>query len=233
MSPALNPLAFAAATLSLGAHAVVVGVLLIKPADEPAEVAHLVTIVTESTQPSAAAEQHPAPPPVVDEASRAGDVQPAPPSALAPTARVIEPDSPGPTALAQPRNKPAARADGLESIAIVRPTEVARLDPARTEPPTARTNTRIETRISIRPGNSQPHYPLVARKRGYQGQAIIRVELSPTGEVTTARVAESSGYAMLDTAARDAVRNWQFAPATRDGRPVAGQIDVPIEFRLR
>ena len=46
MNPAFNPLALAAAALSLGAHATVVGVLSIHPFEEPEEVAHLVSVVT-------------------------------------------------------------------------------------------------------------------------------------------------------------------------------------------
>ena len=81
--------------------------------------------------------------------------------------------------------------------------------------------------------NPPPRYPLLARKRGYEGEAIVRVEVSRAGQVNAAEVVKSSGFDILDNAAREAVARWQFQPATRDGRPTAGRIDVPIEFRLR
>jgi len=36
----------------------------------------------------------------------------------------------------------------------------------------------------------------------------------------------------LDEKAVEAVRSWRFDPATKDGKPVAVQIDVEVAFRL-
>jgi protein TonB len=42
----------------------------------------------------------------------------------------------------------------------------------------------------------------------------------------------TSGSALLDRAARDAVRGWRFRPAKRAGQTVVGWVDVPVSFRL-
>ena len=239
MSLALNPIALAAATLSLGAHAAVFGVLLFNPADEPSEVAHLVNIVAASALSSPPKEPQTAEPSAVSgspelpaqeqvaepRSAATREVIPAPPVTTRPT--------PAPTALVAPRTKPAALAPDLEPISTAEPQEIASLTPAATRRSPPRSAPTIETEIAIVPGNTQPNYPLIARKRGYEGQAVVRVQVSERGQVLSATIASSSGHEVLDLAARDAVTAWKFQPATRDGHPTTGLIEVPIEFRLR
>jgi periplasmic protein TonB len=50
--------------------------------------------------------------------------------------------------------------------------------------------------------------------------------------VTSAEILISSGSALLDQAALDAVRRTAFTPATQDGFPVACRVIVPIRFQL-
>ena len=82
-------------------------------------------------------------------------------------------------------------------------------------------------------GNPKPPYPLQAAQRGWQGAVMLRVEVSAAGRATSAVVLASSGHAALDESARQTVlERWRFEPATDDGRPVAGIVNVPIQFRL-
>ena len=81
-------------------------------------------------------------------------------------------------------------------------------------------------------GNPKPAYPVLARERGLEGRVVLRVEVLADGAPGDVTVAQSSGHAMLDRAARDAVARWRFAATTVDGQPVAGAIDVPVVFRL-
>lgn len=62
---------------------------------------------------------------------------------------------------------------------------------------------------------------------------LLRVRVLPTGRADGITVQKSSGRGILDDAAVDAVRSWTFAPATQGGNPVAGWVNVPIEFRLQ
>ena len=244
MSPALNPMALAAATLSFGAHAAVFGVLLFNPADEPSEVVHLVNIVTASAQPSPPTEPQAAEPSMVPAQPElpAQEQAPKPPTtetreimpAQPATTRPTPPgNTPAPTILAAPRRKPVTHAPAPDPLSTAEPQEIASLDPAANHRSPPRSAPTIRTEIAIVPGNAQPRYPLIARKRGYEGQAVVRVEVSQTGLVLSATIASSSGHEVLDLAARDAVTAWQFQPATHDGHPTTGLIEVPIEFRLR
>lgn len=61
---------------------------------------------------------------------------------------------------------------------------------------------------------------------------MLEVEVAASGNPVAVRVVSSSGHAILDASAVDAVRTWQFVPATQGGQPVAGSLDVPINFRM-
>jgi protein TonB len=62
---------------------------------------------------------------------------------------------------------------------------------------------------------------------------VIRAIVSPLGVVNLTEMVKSSGHDILDRAAIQAVRRWRFVPATRDGKPIVGTIDVPISFWLK
>ncbi|MEF8982687.1 energy transducer TonB [Thiohalorhabdus sp.] len=80
--------------------------------------------------------------------------------------------------------------------------------------------------------NPAPAYPSRARRRHLEGQVILKVAVDPGGRPTEVTIAESSGHAVLDRAARETVTDWTFRPAKEDGHPVAGTVKVPIRFRL-
>jgi TonB family protein len=55
-------------------------------------------------------------------------------------------------------------------------------------------------------GHPRPDYPALALQRGYQGRVVLEIVVQPSGEVASVRVAESSGYQILDDTAREHVR---------------------------
>lgn len=81
--------------------------------------------------------------------------------------------------------------------------------------------------------NRMPPYPRRAQERGLEGVVLVRVEVNTTGYVTDVEVAESSGYTLLDEAARNGARSWRFTPPTVAGRPVSGTAKVPVRFSLK
>ena len=80
--------------------------------------------------------------------------------------------------------------------------------------------------------NPEPAYPLAARKRRLEGQVILTVIVDPRGHVEKVTVRKSSGHALLDQAASDAVRDWEFEPARIDQVPVTSEVEVPVRFTL-
>ena len=78
----------------------------------------------------------------------------------------------------------------------------------------------------------QPRYPAIARQNGWQGKTILRVEIRSDGHVGSVEVLRSSGYAVLDDAAVEAVQAGEFMPAQVGGKPVSASVEVPIRFQL-
>lgn len=75
-------------------------------------------------------------------------------------------------------------------------------------------------------------YPRTARRRGWQGEVLLRVSVSENGQVLSARVEKSSGYGILDDTALQQVSNWRFRPAQRNGIPRQDTVIVPVHFQL-
>jgi protein TonB len=76
----------------------------------------------------------------------------------------------------------------------------------------------------------RPSYPPAAARYGLEGDVEVEIVVDEKGRVTQARAL--SGHSALRDAARKAVLAWRFAPATRDGVPVACTRRVPVQFRL-
>jgi TonB family protein len=76
-----------------------------------------------------------------------------------------------------------------------------------------------------------PEYSEEARKAKYQGTVILWVVVGPDGRVHDMKVVRPLGLG-LDEKALEAVKQWKFEPARKDGQPVAVQINVEVNFRL-
>jgi protein TonB len=81
--------------------------------------------------------------------------------------------------------------------------------------------------------NPLPHYPKAARRRGYEGQTLLRVEVLETGTVGKIEIAASSGFEVLDEAALRSVRVWTFVPGTKNGEKIDQWVMVPVRFSLK
>jgi len=80
--------------------------------------------------------------------------------------------------------------------------------------------------------NISPPYPLLARKRGYQGTVVLEVLVSKDGKAASIQLSRSSGYNILDRAAIKGVRGWLFYPAKRGDELFEMWVKIPIRFTL-
>lgn len=71
-------------------------------------------------------------------------------------------------------------------------------------------------------------YPEEARRQGIQGEALVLLMLDQNGNVSAARIEESSGYKILDDAALSAVRSLRSLPSDAPQQSL-----LPVRFRLR
>src|SRR5881409_2296174 len=81
--------------------------------------------------------------------------------------------------------------------------------------------------------DSPIQYPPRLFDQKVEGDVVLRLFADSTGRVVpeSSRVAESSGYPALDSAAISGAKRLRFAPARRRGIPVATAFLQPIEFR--
>ena len=76
-------------------------------------------------------------------------------------------------------------------------------------------------------------YPVDLFEREIEASVVLRLYSTAEGivEPESTQVAESSGYPALDAAAVAGVSEMRFAPARRDGTPVATLFLQPVHFR--
>jgi periplasmic protein TonB len=76
-------------------------------------------------------------------------------------------------------------------------------------------------------------YPPVLLEQGIEGRVLLRLFVNANGQVIvdSTRIAESSGYPALDSAAVAGAPELRFSPALRNGRPIAAPFLQPIQFR--
>ncbi len=71
-------------------------------------------------------------------------------------------------------------------------------------------------------------YPLQAREKQLQGQVIVKILVSETGDVESAEVV--SGDPVLAKSAVDAAKKWKFRPFIKNGKPVKVSTNLPFSF---
>lgn len=76
-------------------------------------------------------------------------------------------------------------------------------------------------------------YPLASRRRREEGRTVVDLTIDTRGLVTTVSVAKSSGYARLDSAALDSVRQYRCKPRMEAGVAQIVRTTAPIDFELQ
>jgi protein TonB len=90
----------------------------------------------------------------------------------------------------------------------------------------------IPAKVDAKFRNREPVYPPLAVLRAEQGAVTLLIHVSPDGLPAGVDIAQSSGFAMLDHAARDAVARWHFLPAVQDGQPIPFDMLFRVVFHL-
>jgi TonB family protein len=77
----------------------------------------------------------------------------------------------------------------------------------------------------------EPEYSAEARRKKIQGDVLVSVVVDENGLPAAPRIVRGLGYG-LDENAIDAVMNYRFQPAVRNGKPVPARISVDVIFKL-
>jgi protein TonB len=76
-----------------------------------------------------------------------------------------------------------------------------------------------------------PVYPAIAQSARVQGVVIIEAVIGPNGKVQEAKVLRS--IPLLDAAALDAVKQWEYTPTMLNNMPVPVIMTVTVNFTLQ
>lgn len=179
-------------------------------------------------EPETAPEQTPTEPDVRPEPDAAPETEAPLTPQVAPKPKPAPPPPPKPKLQTKPKPSPKPVERAVEKPQPARPPALSQPVEAEAPAPAYVAPSQHAAYLS----NPKPAYPTVARKRGMEGRVVLRVQVRRDGTVKTVDVQHSTGFAILDRAARSAVLRWRFAPATRGGMAVEGEVLVPFDFRI-
>lgn len=78
-----------------------------------------------------------------------------------------------------------------------------------------------------------PVYPPEALDRHLQGVVVVRALVKRAGRPDDVKLHVSSGFVLLDRAAIEAVRRYEFAPMANGAQAIVAWVEIPIRFQLR
>ncbi len=78
----------------------------------------------------------------------------------------------------------------------------------------------------------KPIYPRLARRQNREGTVQLKVEVLKNGRIAEIKLYQSSGSNDMDASAIQAIKKWQFKPATRNGIPIRHAAVIPLTFTL-
>lgn len=153
---------------------------------------------------------------------------------LAPTSEMVIPELPPLKPSALPALPLPTIPDLPESDILPQETRLpeitlppAEMQPAQEAKTATGATARLEKpRLVTDLSRLRKHYPPQARRNGWEGTAIVALEITADGELAEVRIHKSSGYRILDEAALKMMRSARFA-----GGP--GSLLQPLEFKLK
>ena len=80
----------------------------------------------------------------------------------------------------------------------------------------------------VRIKGDAPVYPAIAREAGVEGTVTIAAKIDANGNVTGTSVVRS--VPLLNQAALDAVKDWQYQPQRVGGKAVPSVVTVNVNF---
>ena len=169
------------------------------------------------------------PPPQVQQAPQPKpDVNPAAAPVEAP--KEIRPE----TGLEQNKNVAAGIEGGVVggvTGGIVGGLDAAPPPPPPPPPPPAPVRVGGNIKPPTKTKDVRPVYPAIAQSARVQGVVIVEATIGPDGRVAEAKVLRS--IPLLDAAALDAVKQWQFTPTLLNGTAVPVIMTVTVNFTLQ
>ena len=190
-------------------------------------------VVQPEPEPVVEPEPEPEPEPVVETPEPESITEPPPPEPKPQPKPKPKPKPKPRPKPAPPKPQPAPPAPQVSMAQTstaggARQASEARGEPVPVDPDRPRTVGQVDY-LGKRPS---PVYPRVSQRRGEQGRVVLRVLISPLGQVANVSVRTSSGHPRLDEAAVEAMRQARFRPYTENGIAYKALVDISFDFVL-
>lgn len=141
---------------------------------------------------------------------------------------------------------PATQNSAAETTNVTNPSSapsLITLPAAHVGPNKSATTKRDEQLVAIHPTlildavrrefNRTKHYPVVAQRRGWQGDVILGFRVERNGHIDDVRVRSGSGHALLDDAATETLRRISLRDETQSlGLDADVELELPVAYRL-
>ena len=125
---------------------------------------------------------------------------------------------------------PAILTQTVDVIGMAPAAPLPTIDNSATPPPTEPVRVGGNIKPPTQTKRVNPVYPSIAQTARIQGVVIIEATIGTDGTVQNMRILR--GIPLLDDAALDAVRQWEFSPTLLDGVPVPVIMTVTVNFQL-
>lgn len=197
-----------ALTLTIGAHALAIGAILLMPAGT-------ITKIPEKILWTENVELKDDPPPVDPPEPVKEDIQPDKPTQADP---VID--------LGSQSKGPVFASNDSDIVDLIGPT-LPRVDPVIPEP----------VFIQAQPDKRylkdfRPQYPGTMIRADMEGFVKVRLYISAKGRVDSIELVEATDDAFWKATRKQALKYWRFQPATRDGIAISSERVMVVNFRL-
>jgi TonB family protein len=158
----------------------------------------------------------------------------APVDSLSPNQRASVAASPAPRPSPERKTSSALPAEVSPVVSSAPPMPEAAANPAASAPLVIKASKGRPVKISSADGllvkKVAPEYPLDAKIVRLEGTVVLRTVIDKTGEVSS--VFALSGPPLLESAAVEAVKQWQYRPFLMNGQPVEVETTVEVVFAL-
>jgi protein TonB len=92
----------------------------------------------------------------------------------------------------------------------------------------------VYTKVDEKPSptkTAKPDFPYKLKREGVSGLVAVSCVIDENGSVVDMKVTKSS-HPDFERPAMDALKQWRFTPAKKDGKPVKVRVTIPFRFNL-
>lgn len=77
----------------------------------------------------------------------------------------------------------------------------------------------------------EPVYPMIYKMAGVEGEVFLQATVNVQGGIERIETIRSTNEP-FELAAKEALKQWEFTPAMKDGQPIPMEVTIPFKFKL-